>query len=320
MTSTVRGSSDTAIVFCTNDSYSILLGVMLCSLFENNRTNRDFDIFVIDSGISEASKAKLKVLEDRYGFALQYVVLDQSLFSGVSFGQFPPETFQRVGIARILPESYKRVLYVDCDMIVRGDIAPLLTADLKGKTIGAVADCFQHLRLNHLRQLCQRVGAPFPAKPLYFNAGMLLIDLDRWRARDVGDKLVAVLRDHGKSIAAADQDALNLVFLDDCVELPQKYNFLVGSTDAREANPVFVHFAGGSKPWYVFSALPYQREYVMYANKTPWKYKKYRKLVDIFFAKKYGIYGALWAVWSFYKRVKRFILRTPPPQVFLPNE
>ncbi len=316
-----QNTETVAVVFSSSDYYSLLLGIVICSIFENKKGDYPIHIFIIDNGISIQNKTRLQTLESRYGFTLTYVTLDKELFSGISFNNFPIEVYQRLGIARILPPSYDRVVYLDCDMIVRKDLKELLLIDLGGKTVGAVADCYQEQRLKHLKRLCASIPSlPTPAKPMYFNSGMLVIDLNRWKDHGIEEKVLRFLRENPDKISAADQDALNIIFLNDQKELSQKYNFLVAATDTTEQDPVIIHFAGGSKPWYFFSALPYQSEYVYYANKTPWKSKKYRKVMDIFFAKKYHIYSVVWTAWSTYKKIKHFILRTSPPPSFLPNE
>ena len=102
------------------------------------------------------------------------------------------------------------------------------------------------------------------------------------------------------------------MFADDFKELSPKYHLLIeqvaaGQGDGRSCpDPLIVHFVGGGKPWYLLSALPYQPEYVYYANKTPWRKEKYRKLMDVYFAKKYHIYPLAWGVWLVYKKLKSF--------------
>ncbi len=307
-----------ALVFSSSDAYALLLGVALCSIFENRKSYHPFDVFVIDGGISSRNQQRLNVLEKRYGFTITYLVPDKHFFENLLATELPQagyylpvEVYYRLAIGRILPKEYSRALYLDCDIVVKGDLAELLNFDLEDKVLGAVADCFQDLREKHLKRLCQNVGlTEIPKKLVYFNSGILLVDLNLWRKKEIETKLFSFISKNSHKLWAADQDALNIVLLYDFRQLPDKYNFIAEQASGyQESNPFIIHFAGGSKPWYFFSALPYQSEYLYYASKTPWKNRKYRKPMDIFFAKKYHIYQLMWGVWSVYKKIKKSLAK-----------
>jgi len=136
--------------------------------------------------------------------------------------------------------------------------------------------------------------------------------LEPWRKRGIEEKALELTYKYPDKLRYYEQDALNLVLAGSYRELGIKYNLIAaampeGAYPYKEPNPFIVHFAGGGKPWYFLSALPYQSEYVYYINKTPWKHRKYKKIMDIYFAKKYHIYTVAWGVWSIYKRLRTFI-------------
>jgi len=300
------------VVFASSDYYAMLLGVALCSLFENKKGEYPISVYVIDSGISAANKERLGILEKRYGFAINYVTPDKQLFDEIPIADLskqyylPIEVYYRIAFARLLPATCRKLIYLDVDIAVRGDIAELYNVDLAGQTIGAVADCHPDEKHEHLKRMCRDFQVPeIPNEFVYFNSGMLLINLDLWRKHGIEEKLFKVIRENPDKLSYHDQDALNIVLLGDCKELPAKYNLLTEqASELNESNPLIVHFVGGGKPWYILSALPYQREYIYYVKKTPWKNKKYRKFMDIYFAKKYHLYPIAWKVWSAYKKFK----------------
>ncbi len=299
------------IIFSANDSFAMLLGVILCSIFENKKGDYGINVYVIDGGISEKNKERLGVLENRYGFKINYIIPDKKIFDDVlSAGseiKLPIETYYRAAVGSMIPQSCRKVLYLDIDAVVRGDIKELFDVSLDGKTIGAVADCFPNDRREHLKELCAEIpSSKILPDTFYFNAGVLSIDLDRWRERGVEEKLFKFMRERSGKLFYHDQDALNVVLLGDCKILPVKYNMiaeLAGNYD--EKNPLVVHYGGGGKPWYILSALPYRQDYIYYANKTPWKNIKYRKLMDVHFAKRYHIYTLTWGIWTMYKKFKK---------------
>jgi len=296
-----------SIAFFSSDRYAVLLGTALCSLFENKKGDYAVRVFVVDMGISAKNKELLAILEKRYGFTITYATSDPGIFGGIPLGAFPIEVYYRLIPARLLPPACRKIILLDSDVIVRGDIKELFDIDLAGKTIGAVPDEDQDKRQEHMKILLQSIAAPPDSKAeTYFNSGMLLIDLDLWRKRGAEEQLLEFIRkDPNRPLPFADQDALNVIFLHDHKQLPVKYNLPAErARDVNERDPLIVHFVGGGKPWYFFSALPYQPEYVYYANKTPWRGKKYKKIMDVYFAKKYHIYPVVWNIWLAYKKIR----------------
>lgn len=306
------------VVFFTNNRFAMLLGVALCSLFENKKGDYSINIYVIDSGISLKNKKRLFELERRYQFSINYVSLEKSFESEIPFSKLstyyyqPIESYHRLAINRFLPASCHKAIDMDVDVVFRGNISDLFNFDLRGKTIGAVAEHYPsaEAKKEHLKGLCASLSLPLPTDSFYFNAGVLLIDLDRWRENKVEETTLELIRNHPEKLKIHDQDALNAVLVGDAKELPPKFNFLtaqVGNAAFNEPNPLIVHFAGGDKPWYLLSALPYQSEYIHYIRQTPWKYLRHRKLMDIYFAKKYHLYFVALPLWVFYKKIKKVI-------------
>ncbi len=293
------------VVFSANDNHAMLLGVALCSLFENKKGDYPIRIFVMDGGISMKNKARLRELEQRYHFAIEYVVPDAKLFEGISTEWRPIPAYYRVAIGRTLPADCHKALYMDCDIVVKGDIAELFHENLEGKTIAAVPDYYQEFWKEKLVGMCQELSVPMPQEFFYFNSGVMLIDLERWRTLDIESKLFAFIRANPDKLWVADQHPLNVVLIGDCTALPAKYNFDPAPTNLhRLREPFIIHFSGGTKPWYRLSALEFRDEYIRYADMTPWKHEKYRKFMDVPFAKKYHIYPLMWGIWSFYKKLR----------------
>ncbi|MEK9180196.1 MAG: glycosyltransferase family 8 protein [Patescibacteria group bacterium] len=317
----IANKDTVSVIFASNDNYSMLLGVALCSLFENKKGDYPIKLYVVDFGISAKNKERLGVLEKKYDFVINYVVPAKALFEKIprvlrfNIDYAPIEIYHHIFLAHFLPAECRRVIDIDVDVIVRGDIAEVLNIDLEGRVLGAIPDCEQEKRQTHLKRLREDINWPVAQElPAYFNAGVVLVDLELWRKSGTEEKLLRLLREHQGKLRYHEQDALNLVLAGDYKELGMKYNFIAAAIPERayseeEPNPLIVHFAGGGKPWYFFSALPYQPEYIYYINKTSWKRKKYRKVMDIYFAKKYHIYFVMWPIWSVYKKIKKYFAR-----------
>lgn len=164
-------------------------------------------------------------------------------------------TFGRFALARMLSEHTARILYLDADIIVRGDLSELFTLDLQGAVIGAVrepSDPFFWSRngLEHVFKL----GVD-PWKP-YFNAGVLVLDAPAVLAARVEERCLEYMALHRP--LRMDQDALNAVLADAILELPTRWNvedYYFKSRPRRTRYRTILdaarvlHFVGDRKPW-----------------------------------------------------------------------
>jgi lipopolysaccharide biosynthesis glycosyltransferase len=165
-------------------------------------------------------------------------------------------TYGRLFLGDLLDERYARVLYLDCDIAVEPGFADVFALDLEGMPIAAAIDAGDILRRDgehaiawrqHLTDIGLAPDAP------YFNAGVLLIDLDAWRRIDVAGEAFAFLAERGKRATSMDQDALNVVFGGRWARLSQRYNFqfpFMGLGLEEHVNPRIWHYTGHLKPWF----------------------------------------------------------------------
>ncbi|GAB7140735.1 glycosyltransferase family 8 protein [Deferribacterales bacterium RsTz2092] len=191
-----------------------------------------------------------------------------SLFYAGSY--ITPSACFRLFIADVLSE-YDKVLYLDCDIIARADVAMLFRTSLSGCTVGAVRD---YLAYVHWLQDGSMMPRAYLAKSLglksaenYFNSGVLLLDLAKWRAGDITKKIVRKLSEL-KNPLWQDQDILNAVLSDDLLLLDNRWNATIMTPDTYEREPFIVHYNTSFKPWHnerVFLADLWWS----YAQKTP---------------------------------------------------
>ena len=169
----------------------------------------------------------------------------------------------RLLLGELLPHL-SRIIYLDIDVIVRGDLARLYDIDLRSKTVGAVPDRW----INEARRRRYKIGQSNLSLQItadeyvrriigldardYFNTGVLLIDLERWRANDVMKRCLTFF-EQNFILLYTDQDAINSVCMDDVVFLGEEWNFIPRAYQAynlpiAHIQPQIVHFAG-PKPW-----------------------------------------------------------------------
>ncbi len=275
------------IVYASNDGYVRHLAVSMLSLFDRNRRAREILVYVISMGISGENQEKLQSIAAQYGRTLRFVELEnvEGQFDyKIHTGGFDVSTMARLFLGSFLPPGVDRVLYLDCDTVVAQPLWALWRTDLQGHMLGAVMEPTIYEAVK------QEIG--LRPKDFYVNAGVLLIDLKRWRRSGAEERFLDFYREKGGNLFACDQDILNGVLRGDILPLPPKYNFFpnyryfgyrdlvkhapsyaaVSETEFQESkrHPVIIHYAGDERPWIAGSRNHYRKPYEHYLAMTPW--------------------------------------------------
>lgn len=267
------------IAMAANDNYAQHLGVCLVSLFENNRDRR-FLVYLFSDNISSDNISRIESVCAGYGNRLTVICPDRKDFEDLPMtSYYSLSTYFRLRLADYLGESVKRVLYLDCDMTVVANIGDLLDTDLEGYPIAAVNDTPWQVRFSseHLGLGVSEYGGK------YFNAGLMLIDIDAYRSYQIFSKAKQILSDAKYQCDFLDQDVLNIIFADHWKELPCKWNLLNGflkkeyMTDKRWKeilsgirSRAIIHYSAKEKPWSWLCLNPLKQEYFKYLALSPW--------------------------------------------------
>lgn len=195
-------------------------------------------------------------------------------------------TYYRLFAARILPKSIEKVIYLDCDIVVRDSLQVLWNTDLDHYALAAVYQSHEQSEGDEYGPRAYTRLA-IPAEDGYFNAGVLLMNLKYWRENNVTERLFKFIKEHYNLIHAHDQDTLNAVLHKETQALNPTWNyrecFMNGEnyTYPTKVNyseqpkyPIVIHFVSKPKPWELFCSHPYRREYYKYLAGTPFKDKK----------------------------------------------
>lgn len=209
------------ILCATDNNYAPYCGIMLTSLFESNKGCR-FEVFVFvdDTFSNNMSFVKLGA---RYKQRINIITVDDSKIEGLPVveGWVTSPTYYRLLASELLPEYIHKSIYLDCDVIVSGDIKSLWKVDLKGMAVAGVKDYYL--------SKCGR-GWRNDTPNDYINAGVLVVDLDLWRKEGISGLFFDYLRTNRgdkSKVYYMDQDALNAVLLDKKLVLPERFNYQV---------------------------------------------------------------------------------------------
>ena len=268
-------------IACNIDSnYVRHCAVTLVSLFENNRAET-FTVHILARGLTGREQTVLTDLAARYGNRVAFYEPDPALLEGFTIRKFSRRismaTYYRCILSELLPAGVDRLLYLDCDIVVTGDIRPFWDTPLDGIGVAAVEDmgCGEAERYDILQ---------YPMEDSYFNAGVLLINLEYWRQHDVAHACIDYYRRYPERILFNDQDLLNSVLHAHKRLVDLKWNvqdaFYRRPRRMDEAwrakfaqvlqHPVILHFTN-RKPWEYDSQHPLRDVYFHYQDLTPWR-------------------------------------------------
>jgi len=264
------------VISTADDNYAQHLGVMLYSLFINHLSDEKLDVYIIDGGISPENKYKLEVIGKEFNTPITFLKIDKKIYQNFKISHhINHSTYYRVSIPELIESSIKKVIYLDCDLIFKEDISKLWEVDISEYFIAAV----ENPKFNRYAVL------QIPINSKYLNAGVMLINLEKWRQYNISSKVLKFIENNLDKIILWDQDALNAILYNKWKELPPKWNqqtimfeIDVSETNFTKAkfteaieNPAIIHYTTSSKPWHYMNEHPLKNEYYKYLKKTPWR-------------------------------------------------
>ena len=260
--------SEYAIVFAADEGIAQGLAVAMYSALANLRRSVRPAIYVLDNGLSETSRARVRKLVDaaRRSNELRWIRIPTERLGPVTDDcHFTPASYSRLLIPELVPGHVRRAVYLDADVLVMRDLSPLFSVELGGALVGAVRDYFTGSTVDEQSGVRERTH-PRP----YFNAGLLVIDVAGWRGTGLAEQAMRYARTGNEPLRWADQDALNAVVeswheLDYRWNVQQRPTSLFAADFVRTYTPTeeriyrerwnlyraaaVLHFIGRTKPW-----------------------------------------------------------------------
>lgn len=276
------------IVYSCDDNYTQHMGASIYSLLVHN-TDAAIVVYVINNGISLSGKEKIEQVIKQFPLSkIQWIDFSKWNDKLKLNMQWPISlsSYGRLFIGSMLPENVVRCLYLDCDMIICDHIDELWNWNMHGCTVAAVQDTVSC-------ETKKNVGVRFSEK--YFNAGLLLIDLNKWRKINAEQGCLAFIEQRDGSVTHHDQGTLNGVFHQDVAILPLKYNvmtihYIMSCAEIlmyfheesqfysaeeiaqAKAHPTILHYTPSftSRPWVKTCRHPLKELYWNAVERTPW--------------------------------------------------
>jgi lipopolysaccharide biosynthesis glycosyltransferase len=276
------------IVYSSDNLYAQHVGVSMISLFENNKDLEHIRVYLIENQISEDNKNHLKIIARSYKRTVEFMKfsmisdkLKLSIGNSISIN-----AYARLFLASLLPRADK-VLYLDCDTIINDGLSELWNMDIENVDVAGVCDT-----------VSDDTKASINREPnhTYINSGILIMNLKRWRTRDLENKFVKFIDKHRGYVFHHDQGTINGV-CEKISLLHPKYNAMstfftmsrkemmqyygmkhyYSEFELKQAvnDPVIIHFTPAfvTRPWVKGCKHPLASLYKKYLDMSPWRGK-----------------------------------------------
>ena len=270
------------IFTATDDNYIPFLAVTLQSMLDNSSKNYHYSVKVLNSGISEENIAKIKKFE-RDNLKVEFVdvrkpleELNSRLHTCIYYTQ---ATYYRLFIPSMYPQ-YDKALYIDCDIVIRADIAKLYNINIGNKLVGATTDEFVMNYPSIQPYFTQCLGLNKVSD--YFNAGVLIMNLKQMREQKFEETFVDLLGKY--KFVVQDQDYLNVICKDKVHYISGMWDKMPCVEDVDVSKINLIHYNLIWKPHK--ADIPYGDEFWKYADKTEYA-QEIHKMRKNYTAEKY---------------------------------
>jgi lipopolysaccharide biosynthesis glycosyltransferase len=277
-------NNDINILFSCDTNYAMPMTVCITSVFENNK---DFkvNVFVFYSNLTEDQKEILIKLAKQYNQNINQIKVDGHYFETAPTLRWSKETYYRLLFNELLPKDLKRIIYFDADTIVNKSIYDLFELKLEDYSISALPE---------IKSSEQRKRLGLSQNGNYYQAGVLVLDLDKCRKNLDYKKAEEVILSLGEKLLVVDQDIINVIFDGRIKKLDKKFNnceitnfqknnfnrFLNFTEKRLIDETVIFHFAT-SKPWNNLFSGSCEEVWYKYLKLSPYSYlynQKYSSL------------------------------------------
>ena len=265
-------------VMCAADrNYGAYAGIVMQSAMSVTR-NAKIHFHLLSDGVHPSDIAKSQAIAREHGNKFSSYEISSKLTNLPKAlrmaNHLSRAAYSRLLFADLLPATVHRIIYLDCDVICRQDLTELWDLGADVDVLGAVRDPWLDRDVN----LKSSLG--LSPDQIYFNSGVLLINVDAWRAGSIETRLCDFVSSR-PDIKHADQDTLNAVLRSRLTEISEKWNMMIDhprreDEDRLRDNAAILHYVGGFKPWhfgYNFSNRVKGRPYASQKRHSPWRSK-----------------------------------------------
>ena len=282
--------NNTAIALAANDYFVPYTATLLQSILETSFPKNRYDILILNQNITKQNQFLLKKMFEKYpNFSLRFIDPSALIYNYnfYTHGHFSMETYYRLVLPELLPR-YRKILYLDSDMVVQADVAELYKEDVDGYLLAACHDAdtaglyngYEKGKKDYTDHIL-KLKEPYQ----YFQAGVLLMNLDEFRKSFTTEEILRFAVSEKWELL--DQDILNKLCEGRVKYVDMSWNVMVDYGRIRQKEIIalapkwlndlylkarkeqkIIHYAGPEKPWFE-PEMDQGNIFWQYARKTP---------------------------------------------------
>jgi len=234
------------VVFTIDKNYPLYTMLVINSILKHNVSKSDYTFYVINNNLSSWDELQMKYFVKYKKQKIVFIKVDADAINKgkdiYSHTFYCPHVTSigtvRMMIPRLLPNDVKKALYLDSDILVLKDLKELYDTDL-GKYYAAMGWDNKYLYLPRGK----KKGFE------YFNSGVILMDLDKWRKDDISEKIIDYIT--SRTLILPDQDAINKILHGKIKVFDPKWNnqYCLGILFTKLSDTGIIHYISSRKPW-----------------------------------------------------------------------
>lgn len=277
------------VLYLSDNNYAVFLGVSITSLFENNCSAENLIVYIIDDNITRDNKDIILSIGEKYGRKIVFLDISEGIRKlrnmGAPLYRGSYTTYLKLFTFALLPDDVHRILFIDTDTVVVGDISEIDDINMEGNPVSAVID---NLAAPDKRCL------GYSREDLWFNMGVMLVDVDLWKSMGCEQIMMNTMKKRSAYVAV-DQNILNIGLHGNISVLnpafnitqhhqvyaykrflklfPQEFFYSEEVMEEAKRHPIIYHFERfiGEAPWHKDNVTFYSNEFDKYLAMTPWK-------------------------------------------------
>lgn len=249
------------IFFCVNDYYVKWLYIAIISIIKNNKKSH-IKIHILTKNLNyENVKLIKKCNSECVSIYFHYIDANRFKSMPITLSHISVETYFRYLIPEI-DKSIDKALYLDCDIMIKGDLSNLFSINVDNYYCAAVPD-------SYINTIKYKKTIGFLDNECYVNAGVLLLNLKKIRDENKVEQLFLNSERYKRKILYQDQDIINITFRGHIKSLDFKYNYTSFDVYSKPSlfldQAIIIHFTGNKKPWNYFYMTKNPIDLVYYA-------------------------------------------------------
>lgn len=253
------------VFFAVDDFYASCLSVAIRSLIDNASKDYEYRIYILITKLSLKNRnrlAKMATANTSITFVDVAKEVDKLGEKLHLRDYYTKATYYRFFVPRLFPE-YDRGIYLDCDIVVLGDVSEMYFSDLGDNYIAGVSDdviASCQLFIDYAEKI---IDVPHET---YVNAGVLLMNLKALRQADFEARFVELMNTRSFPVAQ-DQDYLNVLCHDKIKYLPRGWNVAPFPNNVHDYPLNLIHYKLNMKPWH-YNGVRFEDHFWQYAART----------------------------------------------------